>query len=173
MIVRIKWLLLLVSGLIAGDVSAQFGEVHIGVNGLTCSQCTRNVEMRLRRLGFIEEVQMNLQHTDGIIRLKNAAVFDPSAIAKAVKDAGFSLRFLKADLNTADIVAKEESCFSIKGKSYQLIPSGSTLQPQTTLQFIGPEFLPAADMKRWRADMVKRCRIQGQTYFVTSVNDAG
>lgn len=171
--VRVKWLLLLVSGFIARDASAQFGDVHIGVNGLTCSQCTRNVEMRLRRLGFIEGVQMNLQHTDGIIRLKDAAVFDPAAIAKAVKDAGFSLRFLKADLNTAGIVAKDESCFSVKGKSYQLIPSGHALPPQATLQFIGPDFLPAAELKRWRAEMVKRCRIQGQTYFVTSVNDAG
>ena len=46
------------------SASAQFQTVYIGVNGLTCSQCSRTVEMSIRKLDFVGDVQMNLAHTE-------------------------------------------------------------------------------------------------------------
>lgn len=44
---------------------AQFNRVEIGVNGLTCSQCSRGVETERRKLDFVRDVQLDLQHTRG------------------------------------------------------------------------------------------------------------
>lgn len=170
----LRFLLFLVCLLVLTTADAQFTRLHIGVNGLTCSQCTRNVEMRLRRLSFIADVKMNLEHTDGTIQLKQQAAFDPGAIARAVKDAGFSLRFLKADYQQAEKSSNGNSCFSLDGRRYQLIPADMELPQQATLQFIGPDFLPAQEYKRWRPELNARCYSgRGLIYFVTSVKSAG
>ena len=50
---------------------SQFLSAEIGVDGLTCSQCQRSVEMGLRKLDFIDDVQVNLDHTDGKIIFKS------------------------------------------------------------------------------------------------------
>ena len=85
-------------GLILGDFSAfaQFKEATLGVEGLTCSQCTRSVEMSLRRLDFIQDVDMDLENTRAKISFKPKMQIDFFAIAKAVKNAGFSLGYVEA-----------------------------------------------------------------------------
>src|SRR4051812_34855647 len=80
------------------QAQAQFGNVYIGVNGLTCSQCTRTVEMSIRKLDFVADVQMNLEHTEGKIILKKNKKADMDKIAQAIVNAGFSVRYLQADL---------------------------------------------------------------------------
>src|ERR1700744_4870126 len=77
---------------------AQITEVDLGVNGLTCSQCSRSVEMRIRKLDFVKDVQMNLEHTEGKIFFKENKKVDIDKIAQAVVDAGFSVRTLKATI---------------------------------------------------------------------------
>jgi cation transport ATPase len=165
-------LLFILFTVISADVFAGFGQVLIGVNGLTCSQCTRNVEMRIRRLPFIAEVTMNLEHTNGVITIKEGSTLDPSAIAKAVRDAGFSVRFLKASYTVDAAVNNQEPCFKIKGNNYQLVPADAVLQGQVMLQFIGADFMPAADLKPWKSQLVKRCQQKINTvYFVNPVNE--
>ena len=75
---------------------AQFKEVTVGVNGLTCSQCSRSVEMRIRKLAFVADVKMNLEHTEGRIFFKKGDKVNVDKIAAAVVDAGFSVRFWHA-----------------------------------------------------------------------------
>ena len=75
-------------------ITAQYTSARIGVNGLTCSACTRSVEMSIRKLPFIENVEMNLENTDGILKFKKGQEVDIFKIAQAVVDAGFSVRFL-------------------------------------------------------------------------------
>src|ERR1700759_948909 len=98
----------------AFSAKAQFQAVYIGVNGLTCSQCTRTVEMRIRKLDFVADVQMNLEHTEGKIILKKDKKADIEKIAQAVIDAGFSVRYLQADLMVDISVIPVGSCFIYK-----------------------------------------------------------
>ncbi len=58
------------SCILSSKLSAQFHWVQIGVDGLTCSQCTRSVEMNIRKLDFVDSVSMNLENTEGKILFK-------------------------------------------------------------------------------------------------------
>src|SRR5580658_4426424 len=98
---------------------AQFQTVFIGVNGLTCSQCSRTVEMSIRKLDFVADVQMNLEHTEGKIILKKDKKADMDKIAQAVVNAGFSLRYLQADLLVDNSVDVSGQCFNYKGDAYE------------------------------------------------------
>src|ERR1700744_1730275 len=95
--------------------SAQFQAVYIGVNGLTCSQCSRTVEMSIRKLDFVADVQMNLEHTEGKIILKKDKKADMDKVAQAVVNAGFSVRYLQADLAVDNSITTTGQCFNYKG----------------------------------------------------------
>ena len=42
-------------------VKAQFISAEIGIDGLTCSACTRSAEMSIRKLPFVADVKMNIE----------------------------------------------------------------------------------------------------------------
>src|ERR1700722_452721 len=79
---------------------AQFVSAKLGVDGLTCSACTRSVELSIRKLDFVKDVQMNLDNTVGQITFIPGKQISMNKIAKAVTDAGFSVRYLQATFNT-------------------------------------------------------------------------
>ena len=95
------------------SANAQFQTVFI-----TCSQCSRTVEISIRKLDFVADVQMNLEHTEGKIILKNGKKADMEKIAQAVTDAGFSLRYLKADLTIDNSINTSGQCVNYKGDEY-------------------------------------------------------
>lgn len=78
------------------QVRAQFTQAEVSVNGLTCSQCSRSVEMALKRLDFISKVEMDLQHPAAHIVFKKNKAIDFGKLAAAVRDAGFNVRAIRA-----------------------------------------------------------------------------
>jgi cation transport ATPase len=96
---------------------AQILSAKVGVNGLTCSMCTRSVEMSLRRLDFVDSVVMSLENTDGEIFFKENHPINLELLVKAVTNAGFSLRFLKIQLDLRDIEINESGLFVFKVKT--------------------------------------------------------
>jgi copper chaperone CopZ len=149
--------------------SGQFKEVEIGVNGLTCSQCSRTVEMQIRKLGFVKDVDMNLEHTEGKIFFKNQKKVDVNKIAKAVKDAGFSVRSLEAQFSFDHVNISPGYCFDYGGDKYQFVNvQQKTLNGSVTLKFIGKDFLPKKDYKKWEQTLKSNCsNNSAQTYYVT------
>jgi copper chaperone CopZ len=94
-------------------LSLQFGfgrvlSVEIGIDGLTCSMCSRSVEMAIKKLNFVESIEMDLERTHGIIKLKDSVNIDYQKIAQAVKDAGFSLRFLKINIDQCPTIENNQ-----------------------------------------------------------------
>ena len=148
--------------------SAQFETAYIGVNGLTCSQCTRTVEMSLRKLDFVSDVQMNLQHTEGKIILKKDKKADMDRIAQAVIDAGFSLRYLTADLAIDISVIPSASCLIYKGDGFVLSHAPKEpLKGTVKLKFIGKKFMTKNELKKMPANTDPGCPgITGKTYYV-------
>lgn len=123
------------------DANAKFTKVSIGVNGLTCSQCSRSVEMQLRKLSFVADVTMDLANTQGVILFKDNKKVDISSLAKAVKDAGFSLRYLNADMDVSDVqFAESGACFSYKNDAYQIIKPLPTTDTKLKLAFVGKDY---------------------------------
>ncbi len=123
------------------SVAAQFKVFYFGVNGLTCSQCSRSVEIQLKKLPFVAAVQLDLEQTTGQLLLKDGVKVRPDAIARAIVDAGFSIRFLAAELQTAGLEQKTEQCFVYQHTAYYLQDGKLPLEDdQWQVVFTGPQF---------------------------------
>ncbi len=157
----------------AFNATAQFETAYIGVNGLTCSQCSRTVEMSIRKLDFVADVQMNLEHTEGKIVLKKNKKADMDKIAQAVVNAGFSVRYLQADLNIDNSVSASGTCFNYNGDQYVLTTTPKEpLKGTVRLKFLGKKFMPKNELKKVEAHMNDKCGNpdsyrDGQVYHVS------
>ena len=155
--------------IIAISVRAQFINATIGINGLTCSQCSRSVEMQLRKLPFVKDVKMNLEQTSGTIFFKENKKVNIKSIAGAVKDAGFSVRFLKVEIDKTKVNISEQGCFNLDGNSYNILsPSSIPSKAILTLQFVGKDYLPAGDLKRYKLPATTNCK--GQAVYYATAN---
>jgi len=155
---------LLLSGVVC-FAHAQFRTASVGINGLTCSQCSRSVEMQLRKLAFVKDVKMNLEQTEGTLIFKERAKVNIADIAAAVKDAGFSVRFLKAVINSDQVTLSDKKCFSLDGNGYQLLNAAS--RPSAgfiTLQFVGKGYLPGSALKQYTLPATTVCKGK-KTYY--------
>jgi len=159
---------ILLTVLLTYTAQAQFISAELGVDGLTCSACTRSVEMSIRKLDFVKDVQMDLDNTKGIITFKDGANVDIEKLAKAVINAGFSVRYLNATFKSDGVIKISDNfCFAYGGSSYQFVKVSPTdLQNQIVFKFIGKEFLNGKEFKKWKDNLKAQC--QGKsTYFVT------
>ena len=149
---------------------AQFETAYLGVNGLTCSQCSRTVEMSIRKLDFVADVAMNLQHTEGKIVLKKDKKADMEKIAQAVVNAGFSVRYLTADLTINNSVTSSGACFTFKGDGYVFTDAPKEpLKGTIKLKFIGKKFMPKNEFKKVEANMTGKCNnATGKTYYISN-----
>jgi copper chaperone CopZ len=162
------FIVLLIAVLCGGVASAQFQSVYIGVNGLTCSQCSRTVEMRIRKLDFVSDVQMNLEHTEGKIILKKDKKADMDKIAQAVVDAGFSVRHMEADLTVDNGVVPGATCFTYKGDGYVFAHAPKApLKGTVRLKFIGKKYMPKNELKKLPEYTDNKCSgVTGKMYQV-------
>ncbi len=151
------------------NANAQFQSVYIGVNGLTCSQCSRTVEMSIRKLDFVSDVQMNLEHTEGKIILKKDKKADMDKVAQAVVNAGFSVRYLQADLAVDNSIATGGQCFNYKGDQYVFIQTPKDpLRGVVRLKFLGKKYLPKNEFKKVEPLMDSKCgAATGRVYHVS------
>ena len=134
-------------------VDAQPEFLTIGVNGLTCSQCTRNVEMKLRKLSFVTGVKMNLQQTNGVLSFKPTGL-DPSAIARAVRDAGFSLRFMEMIVDEPN--APDTTVFRIGPNSFRIIPTDQPFLPGQRYDLLARNFYRLPNTENGNRNFRKR-----------------
>ncbi len=139
--------------------NAQFASAEIGVDGLTCSACTRSVEMSIRKLSFVDSVSMNLEHTEGKIIFKKGSKVDIEKIAKAVEDAGFSLRSLTAEITIDGLKTSNDFCWDYQNNVYHFVkmPANTELKGPVKLKFIGGEFMSNKEFKTWKIYCTSTC----------------
>ena len=140
-------------------------QIKIGVNGLTCSACTRSVEMSLSRLDFVDSVAMSLENTEGVVYTKELLPPDFNKIAKAVTDAGFSVRFLEANLAINNTQISAEGCFSLRGINFKWI-GFSHAEPTLKFTFIDSNFLPAKEYSKWKKKISPDSCFPGKPVFL-------
>lgn len=87
----------------------------IGINGLTCSQCSRSVEMQLKKIPYLTDINMDLAGTQAIVYINSQGNISLKDIPKAIKDAGFSIRFLEVFFQ--EPLFSEKKCVKIRGMS--------------------------------------------------------
>ena len=129
--------------------------------------------MSIRKLDFVQDVEMNLEHTEGKITFKPGARVNVSKIAQAVVNAGFSVRYLHAGFLFKDTSIDKAYCFAFEEKQYQfVIPAIGTetkkLDGEVVLKFIGKKFQSAKEFKHWKAELGPPCdKSKGETLYVT------
>ena len=146
---------------------AQIQSAELGVNGLTCSQCSRSVEMKLNKLKFVQKVTMDLEHTNAKILFKKDQQVDLNAIAKAVRDAGFSVRILTISIDSKK-VDLTKICFLIHNDAFDIIGTNTLKTGNVKFQLVGENFMSSKD---WKGINMKRnpdC-IGKNTYFIKHV----
>ena len=140
-------------------------QVKIGVNGLTCSACSRSVEMGLRRLDFVDSVVMSLETTEGTVITKKGTFTDFGRIAKAVTDAGFSVRFLQASFSFEDATINQDGCFEIGKHSFQWVDYKGGKAGQQALRFVDEPFLPGKEFNQWKKKLKANTCFPGKRIF--------
>ena len=149
----------------------QFKSVNMGIDGLTCSMCSRSVEMSLIKLDFIDRVVMDLNSNQSEILLKEDEYVSIDKIAQAVIDAGFSIAYLNAWFDFDGQSINTDSCWNYAYDAYQFLGiNDPKLEGKMNLKFIGENFLSRGEMKKWKTQLSeaknKACN-QNETYFVT------
>ena len=128
--------------------------IEVGINGLTCSLCSRSVENSLGRLAFVSKVEMKLEETEAKIFLKENEEVDLLKIEKAIASAGFSIRFLKLAINFNDVVLASDGFFSLKGNNfYWQKPATNPTNPNTILKVVDPVFLSGKEKTFWKKNI--------------------
>ncbi|MFZ9847341.1 MAG: heavy-metal-associated domain-containing protein [Flavobacteriales bacterium] len=153
------------------SVQAQFSNAKIGVNGLTCSACSRSVEIALKKLPFVDSVKMDLKKTEAFVFFKNGAKVEMYKVAKAVVDAGFSVRFLNANYQFSNTIISDNLCVNIDGNNYTFIKTNQrNLSGSVNLKFIGENYMSKTDLNAYKALMKSTCSTNSKNvkyYFVT------
>lgn len=122
--------------------------IDIGVNGLTCSMCTRSVEMRIRRLDFVSTVEMDLETANGRIFFKEGVGINLDKIAQAVREAGFSLQYYKITFDLDDVSITPGGEFMDHLYSFQWVGYTASREKKTViLRIMNDGFLPKAESK--------------------------
>ncbi len=147
----------------------QFQWVKVGVDGVTCSQCSRSVELSIRKLDFVLDVRMNFEHPEGKITFKSGETVDVEKIAKAVVNAGFSVRYLSAGFIFKNTNVSNGSCYLFKDRQYQFVKTDTKiLNGEAIIIFIGKSFMQSKEYRKWKPDLIPICdKPKGPSFYIT------
>jgi copper chaperone CopZ len=140
------------------QANAQLISADVGVNGLTCSMCARGTEETLKRLDFIDSIDVDLNTLVAHITFKknmNAPIED---IVKAVEDAGFSVRNINAvfDFKNQKIGKDEHIDYGNEVLHFVGVEE-RTLNGPVTLRFIDKQFVTKKEFKEWSKKTSMTC----------------
>ena len=166
-----KWLILYFVIYLPGIAQGQFKSVEMGIDGLTCSMCSRSVEMSLVKLDFIDRIEMDLNSNRSEIFFREGMYVSIDKVAQAVIDAGFSVAYLNALFDFKEQPIDTHTCWNYAYETYHFLEvSQPQLKGETVLKFIGTNFLSRNELKKWKAQLSaaknKGCG-QNEYYSVT------
>jgi copper chaperone CopZ len=163
------FLLTLMLTMISSTIDAQIQYAELGVDGLTCSQCTRNVELALRKLDFVQDVEMNIENTKGKILFKPDRSITIEDLSKAVFDAGFSVRYLKIAYLFNNQEISENYCLEDQTTIFEFIEVKKQLLSGIHLmQLVGKSYQNRKEYRLWKGKLNNNCKQQGKVvYHVT------
>lgn len=96
------------------NLHAQLRQITIGVNGLTCSQCSKSVYNKLKQLDFVKVIDMDLNHHIAIVQMKDANNYDIDKLAEAIDNAGYSVRNITLEFDKSGLKFEKQMFWSGK-----------------------------------------------------------
>jgi len=94
----------------------QITTVEMQVTGLTCSMCSQATEKSLRSLSYVSDVSPDLNKNVFVVTFKKGSTVNLDQLNKKVKDAGFSVGKLEANM-TFNQVKVDDQGQAIVGSS--------------------------------------------------------
>ena len=97
-------------GFIAGAALAAVEHVSVRVDGLACPFCAYNIEKRVKTLEGVERdarIVTSIEHGIAKFPWKSGVAFDPAAVRKAIREAGFTPRELTVTVTGAIDVSSD------------------------------------------------------------------
>lgn len=119
----------------------QITKVEVGINGLTCSQCSRSVEMQMKKLDFIHKMQMDLKDTKLEVNLDTLKKIDWYAFPIAIKNAGFSIRNLILKLDEVSL-NPSKPYFIFQNTYFYILDYNDESKLNGNYMVIGDSFMP-------------------------------
>jgi copper chaperone CopZ len=143
-------LLFILFNSISYTVHAQFVSATLGINGLTCSLCSYNVEHELKKIEGIDSVKMDLNTNIAKIIFNKSIPIQMIEVVNAVYKAGFSVGYSQALLLIDKIVLDSTNAFNYQGNNYQLLNSNKmTLEGPVIIKFVDKKFVTSKEFKHW------------------------
>lgn len=156
---------------LCSNSNAQFINVKVKVNGLTCSACSFATQKSLQELDFIDSVDMDLNTNFALVTFKPSKKVDIDLISQKVYDAGFSVGSLTAEYTFNSFQANSHACFDYMEDAYSFVETKDTLlNGPSTLLFIGKKFMNKTELKKWKGiKPAESCKAGngGKAYTVT------
>jgi hypothetical protein len=138
---KILFAILLLIGFTASS-HAQFVSADVGVDGLTCSMCSKGTEVTLKQLPFIDTIWVDLNDLVAHMRFKKDVKVSVDEIRKMIEDAGFTVRSVNAVFNFNDVTVGKDYHFIYGGDTYHFIgASDKKLSGPVNIRFVDKPYV--------------------------------
>jgi copper chaperone CopZ len=158
---------------VSNPAKAQFTNVQIRVDGLTCSACSYATQKSLLELDFVDSVKMDLNSNLATVTFKPSKKIDIGQLSQKVVDAGFSVGSLTATYIFSSLPVAGNTCFDYMGDVYHFVNAKEqTLNGPASILFIGKKFMNKTELKKWKGVKIENnCKqdekFSGKVYNVT------
>lgn len=144
-----KNLIILICCFLFGNGHAQVKKVRLQASGLTCSMCSNSINKAILSLGYVKDVDANIQNSSFDITFNNPSAVNFDQLKKKVEDAGFFVARFEADYQFDSIAVSKDAHI----ESYDLlfhflnVPE-KNLSGEVTIRLLDKGFVSSKEFKK-------------------------
>ena len=148
----------------ATPADAQFKKAEIKIYGLTCSLCSRSVEMALQKLDFVENIETDLETTLTNVSFKKDVLIAPEELSRAVEKAGFSVGYIKITYNFSNAFT---TCGEGDREMFTVINSDQDMAAgEYVFLMVEKDLMSPKMYKEYKENLPKPCSTSKRHYYV-------
>jgi copper chaperone CopZ len=133
-----------------GSTYGQIRSVRIQASGLTCSMCNRAIYESLKKIPEVIKVQEDIEHSSYLIHFSDPGKVSLEKLKKAVKDAGFSVAWMKVNAGFNHVVIASDSSLKINDLLFIFVETPSqSLNGEKSLLVVDKDYLLEKDRKKY------------------------
>lgn len=130
-------------------VAQQINTVEMQVTGLTCSMCSQATEKSLRTLNYVTDVTPDLNKNVFIVTFKKGSTVNFDQLNTKVKDAGFSVGKLTANITFNQLKIDEQGQAIVGATVYRFANAKEkTLNGEVKVNVIDKNFISNSAFKK-------------------------
>lgn len=115
--------------------------------------CSYGVEKSLRKLGFVDEVEMDLNSNTALVTFHSEESISLYSLSDQVRNAGFSVRSIEVKAQLGEIAVENKSEILLGSSLCRFVGiEKSELSGDVDLKLVGKDFMGKKDWKKWQAE---------------------